>query len=199
MDSAVADKDVFTFDDEAHIYRLGNRVLPSVTQVLRDAGVVEFYGSNNATHAMLRGTYAHLACELLDKNKLDRDTLDDEVRPYLEAYEAFKRDSGFVPELIEKRLYHPYAMYAGTIDRVGLLSNERALIDLKTGGKYRAYDIQLGGYDGLCSVNEHHIDKAFSLYLKANGKYSLVELKDRKRAAQVFMAALTLKQWKGAA
>jgi hypothetical protein len=48
---------------------------------------------------------------------LDEDTVDDIVRPRLDAYRAFKGDFRERITGIEKRLWHPTLNYAGIIDR----------------------------------------------------------------------------------
>ena len=42
-----------------------------------------------------------------------------------------------------------HLLYAGTIDRVGWLGGRRFVIDIKTGGKYPWYRLQLAAYANL--------------------------------------------------
>jgi hypothetical protein len=146
----------FFFDPEEHRYFLGRRELPSVTTILDVAfpweGPADDFYRN-------RGTAVHLACELDDLGDLDEATLDPTLRPYLEAWRAFRKRTGFVPDPdgIERRLYHPGKgiEYAGTIDRIGLLpSGRRIIIDIKTGSRYPWHRLQLAAYVNLVSYQD---------------------------------------------
>jgi hypothetical protein len=148
---ALPQADQFRFDPLEHRYFLGQRELPAVSRILDavfpwEGPVDNFY--------LNRGTAVHLACELDDLGELDEDKLDEELWPYLEAWRSFRKSSGFVPDPdgIEQRRYHAWLFYAGTIDRVGRLrSGRKIVIDIKTGGKYPRYRLQLAAYVNLLS------------------------------------------------
>ncbi|RJO61083.1 MAG: hypothetical protein C4542_07295 [Dehalococcoidia bacterium] len=185
----------FMFDEASHTYWLGDDKLPGVTSILKAAGLLEFPHSNGS--AMLKGTYIHRATELYDRDDLDADSLDAEIKPYLEGWMKFRKDSGFVPELIEAPMFHPHLFYAGTIDRYGVLNGKKVLLDIKSGSPHPAYKVQVaGGYEGLLIGNGHHIDKFYSLYLKNTGGYSLQEITDAALCRKTFLCALTLYRWK---
>src|SRR3990167_1497263 len=75
-------------DADRHVYILSDgRKLMSLTTVLELAGFVPPYTGPKS--AGLRGTHVHLACELLDKNDLDWDTVRPEIMGYVEAYADF--------------------------------------------------------------------------------------------------------------
>jgi hypothetical protein len=133
------------FDEETHCFRVDGRVIPSVTGILRAAGI----GHSDTTEsgftiseevmeiARERGSNVHLACEYLDRGGVDCDWDDGEEPdwwPYALAYEQFKEDTGFVPDLIEHRVYCAEHDYCGILDRAGWIENERVVLDLKSGG-----------------------------------------------------------------
>ena len=178
-------------DEATHLYTLGDRKLISVTQGIsildtrwRDPWYLE------------RGRLIHLACEYYDRDELDEDKLDPQIGPYLEAYVKFKSDTGFLVRLIEHKLYHPQYLFAGRIDRTGILNSVEDLIDIKSGTKVDTDELQGAGYWELCRVNNIPVKKVFDLYLRENGTYSLVEIKNPKLLLPVFLAALTLTRWR---
>src|SRR5450755_787122 len=95
----------FTFDAEAHEYRLAGLVLPSVTQII--APLTDYSGipADVMEFARARGQAVHLACELDDKKDLDESTLDPQLLGYVTAWRAFARD--FKPRwgTIEEPIY----------------------------------------------------------------------------------------------
>ena len=105
------------FDDETHTFTVNGKPLPSVTQVLRHEGIIPDMRFVTE-YGLLRGQYVHRATELFDLGTLDEDTIDGEIRPYLDCYKAFLGDYQGKILHIERRLYHPQWLYAGIVDRV---------------------------------------------------------------------------------
>jgi hypothetical protein len=144
-----------TFDEASHTYRVGERVVPSVTQLLAPIkpdfsmvppGVLE--------RKRQLGTDVHLACELDDDDDLGE--VDDEILPYLQAWRQFRADTGAEVLANERQLYHPTLMFAGTLDRMMIMpsSRETWLLDLKTSiDPHPSYGVQLAGYRLLIAAN----------------------------------------------
>jgi hypothetical protein len=193
--------DVLRFDEAAHRYTLGGRELPSVTTLIEAAGLVDLFGSaEDLAFWRDRGTAVHIGTELIDRDELDESTVADEVRPYLDAWRRFRRESGFTPEHIEMRLHHPVLRYAGTIDRIGTLRKHPALIDIKTGAQRRATGVQLAAYAELAAANgicDKRI-RRYGCYLQPDGTYQLVPYTDT-RDIIAFVSALQLWKWRQAA
>lgn len=173
------------FDPEVHQYRVDGRILPSVTQVLEAAGISDKTWVPES--ALIRGTHVHRAIELDIASDLDWSTLDESYYPYMEAWEAFQKESGFVIEASEIRVWHRTDLYAGTLDLRGRFSRSRAIIDIKVNSIPPHTRIQTAGYD-RCLEKKHH---RFALQLKDTGRYKLVEFKD-PRDYKVWQAALTV-------
>lgn len=174
-----------TFDEQSHIYRINGVEIPSVTQILKNAGIIDstFY----TEESRLRGTAVHLATQYLDEGNLDWSSLDETLIPYVQAYKKFKDESGFSPDLIEERIYRkathdrPICLdYAGTLDRAGTFvildhDSDYGIVDIKTGSVPEWAGIQLAAYAlGLLPKTP----RRFALLLKKNGKYKLQEFKD---------------------
>lgn len=184
------------FDSARHVYELdGTRVL-SVTQCLRLSGVIDdgWY----TEFGRQRGQYVHQLLEFEDTGELDEATLDDRLRPYLDAYRRFRADSG-VEEwtAIEQRLGDPLKRYAGTLDRLG----EFGLVDFKSGQPEPWIALQLALYAQLAEVNglvtSARKTKRWGLFLKSDGSYKLQSYSDREDFGAAD-AARVVAQWRWA-
>lgn len=105
-----------TFDETAHRYTLDGRELPSVTRVLRDAGLIDCSAPWFTEAVRDRGTFVHQAIALLVEGDLDWDTLDPGLVPYVQAFDRWRLDGGFIVEACELRLCDETLGYAGTAD-----------------------------------------------------------------------------------
>lgn len=188
-----------TLDESTHTYRLGDRVLPSVTQIT--ATIAPLFGiPREVLEAKADlGTAVHLATQFYDEGDLDADSLPEQVGPYLRAYAKFLRDSGARWTHIEQMAHHPAYGYAGKPDRAGYLSGLRgakgglSLVDLKA--TYRIapiYGVQTALYAPLIG---EPVKYRFALQLKPDGTYRLQEFRDPSDLS-VGLAALTLLNWR---
>jgi hypothetical protein len=75
-------------------------------------------------HHATRGKYAHRAIELYCAGKLDLTTIDDVIKPYLDAFKKFISESGAKVHATEQMVYHPAYKYAGTYDLLISLPGE---------------------------------------------------------------------------
>lgn len=192
------------FDPIAHRYTIGDRVLPSVTQIT--GTIASLAGIPPAILEAKRdlGTAVHLATQFFDEDDLDRDALPAEVLPYLDAYIRFRDETGFAPTQIEQRVHHVAFGYAGTLDRIGYFSKlkglgigsgKMCLIDLKA--TYRiapVYGVQTALYAAAAHDTPRDL-RRFALQLRPNGAYTLREFADPADLS-VGLAALTLMNWK---
>jgi hypothetical protein len=168
---------VLHFNEERHEYMVDGVLRPSVTQALKEAGLIhtEWY----TDEARLRGKAVHAACQFLDENDLDWDTVLPEYRGFVQGWESFKRDSGFQigraangQPLIEYRLYHPGFGYSSTLDREGSIGSDDYLLDIKTGGPEEWHGYQLAGYSQC--LPQPLARKRLTVHLKANGRYTSI-------------------------
>lgn len=193
--------DELTFDPVEHRYTIGDRVLPSVTQIT--GTIASLAGIPAAVLEAKRdlGTAVHLATQYYDEGDLDRDSLPTEVLPYLDAYIRFREETGFTPTHIEQRVHHLAFGYAGTFDRIGTFDHLKrvharaeCLVDLKA--TYRiapVYGIQTALYAAAAMPDRKLL--RFALQLKPDRTYRLKEFLDPSDLS-VGLAALTVHNWK---
>lgn len=158
-----------TFDEATHTYMLDGVRLPSVTGII---GKILPYDFNASEWHMQRGTATHRACELLDNASLDWLTVDPEILPRVQAWEAFRRDT---PQLklvtCEERLAHDGLMFAGTVDRIFSDGKTLTVCDLKNSVSPQV-KIQLAFYSLLWAHNKHHQPlEAVAVELTEDGAY----------------------------
>lgn len=140
-----------TFDAAGHTYRRADGVeVPSVTEILRATGVStdftelrETIGRRRAEGVDLKrdiGKALHADAHAYDDNDLDWSTVDERVKPYLEAWAVFRSNTGAEPLTRERIVYHAGLEYVGTLDGIFRLPGVRllgaarkVLIDIKTG------------------------------------------------------------------
>lgn len=193
----------FQFDPIAHEYREGALVIPSVTQVLAGVGITDYSMVPRAIleHKCELGREVHRACQFLDENALDWDSLDADVIDYVLAYEAFKRTTGFTPRLNEfQKVAEINGMKFGmTLDREGDIDGKPYVVELKAtaaihaswGIQLAAYDMGLGGLGGLGGLSRNRA----AVHLRPNGTFAVEPYLDRNDK-QVFLWALGVTWWK---
>lgn len=183
-----------TFDHATHTYRWHGRIVPSVTQCLKTAGIIsyEMIPQDILQRAAIRGTAVHRACELHDLDTLDESTLDAEVGAYLEGYKAFLRDTGFQPARIEQRIFHEQHCYAGTLDRTGTIHGHLVVVDFKTGILLDGHRAQLAAYTMALPMPRRY--RRFGLQLTSEGQYKVHEFPIRDLALDfnTFLGALAV-------
>ena len=179
------------FDELKHQYTLGGVIVPSVTQIIKSAGLYDFSMIPADVLEWKRnlGTQVHAATELDDMDNLG--DYDPQISGYIEAWRKFKIDTGFRPVHIEQRVFHKIHKYAGTLDRIGVFGERNALVDIKTGqadlmtvGPQTAAYAQAWGFKG----------KRYAVHLM-DGGYKVIECKN-KLDFQIFLDCLNLYNWR---
>lgn len=190
---------ILTFEEDKHLYQLDGVTIPSVTQVIKGAGLIDlsFVKKDLLEYKADIGTKVHLTTEYHDNDNLDIESLHPMLRGFLNAWILFRNQSGFKPIATERRLYHPIYRYAGTIDRIGTIANKICQLDIKTGVAHHSYAIQSAAYTELYNYNKKKaeiVKRRLSVHLKEDGTYTLVEYpdKDYNKHLKVFLAALTI-------
>jgi len=187
-----------TFEALRHAYTYDGQPIPSVTQVLKDMGLTDYsmISQDVLQAAARRGTDAHLACQLDDEGDLDESTVSDAIRPYLEAYRRFRRETGFVPDLIEARGYDPALRVAGTLDRTGTLNGKPVLLDLKTGILLPGHALQITAYTRF--LDKPRLYVRYALRLKDDRTYhlTLFPIESYARDLQTWQMAACLWHWR---
>src|SRR6266566_2325563 len=123
------------FDAATHAYTLNGVNIPSVTRTLDHAGLVsyEMVRQDILEKKSWLGIKVHEACHYYDQNDLNWASLDEDVKPRLDAWASFRADTGFVPQRIEARFVATVngMTYGLTVDREGVFKKQEAIIDLK--------------------------------------------------------------------
>lgn len=199
----------FTFDEEAHRYTMepGSRPVPSVTQVLDGVGM-----SPDLSHLYPiyreRGKAIHRAMALHLAGRLDHDTLDERVRPFVEHGIAWLEMVEAVPRVVEHRWVHTVFEYGGTLDLFADTKLGPMLIDWKSTTHDPSYEIQVaGGYEpllleaaeqGAVPVTPDEVRAARCVVVTLKQEIPKRHVCPRPRAAEIFRAALAVMKWREA-
>lgn len=137
------------FDQVSHRYILGTRELPSVTTILKLAGLVDYDAPWFTAEARERGSALHRAVLLDHENDLEEDSLDDELRARLEQFRRFKALKALRVLGAERLICDPVLGYAGTYDLLVEMDlahgRGTTLLDIKSSDTPTA-PIQTAGY-----------------------------------------------------
>lgn len=144
---------MLTFDPIPHAYRWNGVIVPSVTQVLEDVGVIDYSYIPSGTREMAleRGRMVHEAIHYDDEGDLDEPSTDEMLMAYVHAWRRWRTDSGFIPSLIEHRGYNEQCGFAGTLDRSGTMYiageiKVDVIVDAKTNDAPRWAELQTAAY-----------------------------------------------------
>jgi len=178
-----------TFNAENHIYSINGSVLPSVTTMLLDLGLIntKYFKQTDAE----KGHRIHHLLELLDQDKLDWESLTDPELIHVQNWNTFKLDYGVDILMIEQPIYHPIYLYAGTIDRFALVKGKLAVIDIKSGYPMTWHQLQLGLY-GM--IVEYVLKQEIEMYDVYTKRYTVRKVP--REIYNVCEAVLTLWRWK---
>jgi hypothetical protein len=176
------------FDSASHVYTLHGVKIPSVTQVLQEAGLV---GLDDVPREILeakakRGRRIH---EAVEEHSKGNEVPDAWMYPEIEAWDAFCREYGFTSKHQELISCDEILKVGFTIDQIGYFKDgRRVIVDLKTGTKKIADVIQIAAYGLL-----YPADRLFILYLDGK-RYKAVEIKgyDRSKGENIFRSALSM-------
>lgn len=117
-----------------------------VTEALKLAGLIDTEWLTE--EGALRGTAAHAATALDDRQDLVEESVHPEVRPLLESWRLFRRQTGLVVLHVELEVEHRAMGYAGRLDRIVQFPERPrpTLLDLKSGASDHWHPAQTAGY-----------------------------------------------------
>jgi hypothetical protein len=156
------------FNPALHEYRDGDVVVPSVTHVLKTAGIVNdrFFTSAEARD---KGVAAHELCERYAQGRrVDARGRRLDGLEYVNAFAAWIRGTGAYAVSTEATIDHVIDgfRYCGRYDLLAEIRGLRVLVDIKTGAVAWWHVIQLTAYS--LAVNP---GMAMALYLKPSGEF----------------------------
>lgn len=191
---------MITLDEATHTYTDDNGlIVPSVTQIIDN--LTDYVGipAHVLDHKSQIGIAVHKACELADKFILEWSSVSECIFPYLIAWQKFLVDTGFEVILNEHFVYHKRYRYAGMLDRVGILNDSLAVVDIKATAVIGPHvGIQLAGYQEAENSQRKKADKIknrFAVQLKPDESYRLIPFED-KADYSVFLSQLTIFNWR---
>jgi hypothetical protein len=188
---------IASYDPESHVYTEGGVEVPSVTQVLKLAGLSDYSDIpvNILETAAARGTALHEATALLDQDNLDLESVDPAIAGYLLSYQRWKELTAdwTILEIEQWGIVQLGDMsYGRTIDR-RLMEPGGAqwVVDIKTSSKKAAWwAIQLAAY-----AENSAWRRAVVHCFKDGTPAKLIEYEDDKDFI-VWEAALQIAYWK---
>ena len=168
--------------------------MPSVTQVLTDAGVIDDRWFNDESRE--RGRIVASATALHDQGKLDMGRVPEHCQPYVQAWIDWRiaaciTDDDFIE--IETPMYNEQLRYGGKSDRVAWVCGRRAIIEIKTGNEARWHQLQTAGYRDLFSPIAE-CDR-MAVYLNP-GKPAKMVIHNEWRDRDAWRAFLAAYHWK---
>lgn len=194
--------DRVTFDPVKHEYFLDGRLLPNITRIIDWMNSYAGVPSDVMNQARDLGDIVHLTTELYDRDDLVIESVHSMIEPYLAAWQQFRYDTGFIPELIEHRVLSLKHWFAGRLDRVGRFKNsDRGLVEIKTTAKSmpangpqtaaQKQGLIEQGYPGAESL------KRYSLRLcpELSPPYRLTQHSD-PQDLNVFLCSLQISNWR---
>lgn len=169
-----------TFQEKDHKYFLDGKEIPSVSELTRFISR-EIYGEADPIalqRAAEKGTAVHDALQQLDETGTVE--VPEEYSGYIQAYMKFREEHNVEWEKVEWMLTD--GVFAGRIDRYGLVDGVPCILDFKTTARITKehellYSVALTLYFKLVRFNEKIADKLYVLQLKQDGTYKLIDLR----------------------
>jgi hypothetical protein len=200
------------FKEEDHSYWVSGRRLPSVTQILKRAGIVDTRWYTEEGRA--RGTAVHRACQLFDEGSLDMRTVDPSIQGYVDGWAEFLTTTPPYPGRekdwqAEVKLANLGMGYAGTADRIAWIRDPKrakdprprlVVIEIKTGQTLPPWTgLQLAAYAQIAQPPGSQMARPlrWAVLLQGDGKFSVKDYSDDLfEDWGVFQAALNVTKWK---
>ena len=190
-------------DSESHVYTDTDtgRTIPGVTDIITEAGLSDFSRANPDVlrRAQDFGKAVHAACHLNDINDLDMGSLDPVLKPYLDAWIKWEKDTGFILESSEQIVYSKRYRYAGTYDRIGRIDGIKTLIDIKSGTTLpKTIALQTAAYMEAYNegkIREGKIKRRLVVQLLENSP-AKIQKQNERTDFRVFASCLDIVNWK---
>ena len=167
------------FDEESHKYYLNGVQLPGVTSILKSVGLVDYSGIpiQVIEQASDRGKRVHKITEFYDAGTLDESSIPDELGGYAGAWVDYMEASQAVICEIELRVKSKKLRFAGTLDRVALIDDRLAIVDIKTTSQsHPGHAVQTMAYSMAYSeMSGNKIQDRYCVYLRSDGTYTVVK------------------------
>lgn len=183
------------FDEAEHRYYIGDRAVPSVTQVLEVLEELDGVPRQQLEMAAYRGRLVHEACALLVRGALDRRSVHPTLKGYIAAAESFLKTASLVPLLVEHRLYDESLGVAGTLDLLAMFKGNKCIFDWKSAESMpRTAGPQTAAYDRLYRGRPSRMPR-YGVHLLPDGSFKLHQYRSPSDWS-MFVSALNCWKWK---
>ena len=185
------------FDEKTHTYKLNGLVIPSVTTLMKVLSDAEYDGVRDGVleNAANRGTAVHNAIE--NYINFGIEDISEELKPYFLAFLRFLSDKQ--PNILatEKKVYHRFLRYAGTVDFICEIDGKVYLIDFKTTAVLMKMltEVQLEAYKKALESHGIKIDAKAVLHLRKDGTYRFVPQENDSECWGVFGSLITINSY----
>lgn len=171
------------FIEETHTYLLDGKIIPSVTQLLKEIFPLKY---DNVPIDILNkkseyGTQVHKFIEIIEKKKPKKPLA--YIKKYykpniyqeesLKDYLKIKEKYNIVITDSEKKV-HYLDKYAGTLDLKGYVNNKSAIIDVKT--TYELDEVYVAWQNSLYELADGKVDELYCLWLPKGRMGKLIKL-----------------------
>jgi len=176
---------MLTFDAETHTYRIHDRIVPSVTQVLRE--VLPMWSASD--WHLQRGRAVHACAALIAQGR--RFTHDPRIAGQVGAVRRFLRECRPAIIAVEQPVYAITYQYGGTPDLLAILEGGQTVIDYKS-QLLPSVPIQCAAY-ALAYTGKIRLTGwvGVGVELRDDGTYRLSERHPLTRYAHEWLALLT--------
>jgi hypothetical protein len=177
------------FDEEAHVYTVGDDEYRSVSTVISDFGFGGKSYEGIPSWALRLGTLRHYVTELDDLGVLEESTVHERLVPALNAWRKWRDDNPLAkPIAIEAQVADSKLLIAGTIDRVFEYEDEIWVVDIKGQSNSPTYQLQITAYARMWeALTKQKVNKCLTVHL-GKGTYKEREL---QRADDDWLAIAT--------
>lgn len=175
--------------------------LPSVTEVMKIAGIGEDFSSVSAgtlERARERGSDAHAWVEGIVKGWIDDEDPPEHIAGLVAGFHRFRGDTAFEAIECEATVVSETHGYAGTLDLFGKLGGALWVLDMKcTAQVPKSAAVQTAAYRmATPPAWAARSARRGVLHLRRDGTYQVVEHKDHRLDEHDFLAALRVANWR---
>jgi len=212
------------FNPDGHTGYHDGKLWPSVTQIIKAAGLSRFNGvpEENLEAARIRGRAVDKACEFIDKGlrfQWPSPEIERMFGGYVDAYRKFCADLDYKSELVQHIVHDHTYQYFGILDTFGTADYLRLpaylkatfqikgrhwlLIDRKTGPFGADVGLQLAGYLRALETAPFFTGPKSTMILRLGLKLNYDGTYDPPTPfihpldEKIFLSALTVTNWKG--
>lgn len=181
------------FDEEKHVYRVGGKKVPAVSDILKSIGISKDFTMVDPFYRD-RGIAVHKAIEFYLEGDLDESQLDSVCVPYIDGFKKWWGERPYNMGLSkELRLYSQKYNFAGTLDLV--LWDDGKIVDYKCSkSPDPASELQGVLYQQLVLENYQKVLPFSVLQLPGDGLF--MEIKHLEPQSDLLEAIMRLYNWK---